>query len=72
MRSFYSGANKMEGEVLSAENVYSGASLNRLGLDQLRDRRRTVVNRVMITRLIGSHGDPLSSATQTPRACPSE
>jgi site-specific DNA recombinase len=46
---------EMEGEALSAENVfrddgYSGASLNRPGLDQLRDRvRRTVVNRVMIT-----------------------
>ena len=46
---------EMEGEALSAENVfrddgYSGASLNRPGLDQLRDRvRRTVVNRVMVT-----------------------
>lgn len=46
---------EMEGETLSAENIYrddgySGASLNRPGLDQLRDRvRRSVVNRVMIT-----------------------
>jgi site-specific DNA recombinase len=44
-----------EGETLSAENIfrddgYSGASLNRPGLDQLRDRaRRSILNRVMIT-----------------------
>ncbi|MGH9631596.1 MAG: recombinase family protein [Bryobacteraceae bacterium] len=44
-----------EGETLSAENIfrddgYSGASLNRPGLDQLRDRvRRSVLNRVIIT-----------------------
>ena len=44
-----------EGETLSSENIfrddgYSGASLNRPGLDQLRDQvRRSAVNRVMIT-----------------------
>lgn len=46
---------EMEGKTLLAENIfrddgYSGASLNRPGLDQLRDRvRGSVVNRVMIT-----------------------
>jgi site-specific DNA recombinase len=46
---------EMEGGTLSAENIfrddgYSGASLNRPGLDQLRDRvRHSVVNRVIIT-----------------------
>jgi DNA invertase Pin-like site-specific DNA recombinase len=44
-----------EGETLLAENIfrddgYSGGSLNRPGLDQLRDRvRRSVLNRVIIT-----------------------
>jgi len=44
-----------QGETLCAENIlrddgYSGASLNRPGLDQLRDWvRRSVLNRVMIT-----------------------
>jgi site-specific DNA recombinase len=44
-----------EGETLSSENIfrddgYSGASLNRPGLDQLRDRvRRSILHRVMIT-----------------------
>src|ERR1700760_4441613 len=44
-----------QGETLSSENIfrddgYSGASLNRPGLDQLRDRvRRSILHRVMIT-----------------------
>jgi site-specific DNA recombinase len=46
---------KTEGEPLSSENIfrddgYSGASLNRPGLDQLRDRvRRSVLDRVILT-----------------------